>query len=494
MVLDMVADAAKKNKAYELSNSRDIYAWRVSDHPEVKSALKFFFKTMKAASLIRTAYEKKYKDHIRVIILDLYVAHQTDPTLYITYSRNQSDYRKGSKYSKMFLSFRITKNIIDFLIKNTFIKNVKGYRRPDRPADSKLSRMRATKKLIKLIEGYGVVPDMIEPDPDEEVIILRDENKKDIEYKDTPEIIQMRDNVRFINEKLKQHAILLYITDDELKKLNKRLKKDPKKGPIEFSKKRSRRIFNNRSFEQGGRFYGGWWQNVPREYRHYIMINDKDVVELDFSGLHVNMLYAMKKLPMPKGDVYKLPGYPSNEIFREFLKKLLQAMLNASDEKKAREGIHDSVWRKKELTLPQEVKSTKEKDIFPIMDAFEQKHSKIKDFFCSGKGIDLQYLDSQIAEKVLLHFSKMRYGILPMHDSFIIHHGLEKELEDEMNKAFLEIFGKRCKVDLKYRSIEERSKRKKRKKRSGDEPEVCDKSLEELLEKRKKYSIYHKLE
>ena len=93
----------------------------------------------------------------------------------------------------------------------------------------------------------------------------------------------------------------------------------------------------------------------------------------------------MKKLPMPKGDVYKLPAYPSNKIFREFLKKLLQAMLNAPDREKARKGIHDSVHHKKELKLPPEVKSTKEKDILPIMDAFEQKHSKITTIKCNIK-------------------------------------------------------------------------------------------------------------
>ena len=50
----MVTDEAKKKKADELANSRDIFAWRVSDHPEVKSALKVFFEDMKAAKLIRT--------------------------------------------------------------------------------------------------------------------------------------------------------------------------------------------------------------------------------------------------------------------------------------------------------------------------------------------------------------------------------------------------------------------------------------------------------
>ena len=205
-------------------------------------------------------------------------------------------------------------------------------------------------------------------------------------------------------------------------------KKDPKKGTVDFSKKYVRRIFNNGSFKQGGRFYGGFWQNIPREYRKYIRINYKEIVELDYSGLHINMLYAMKKLPAPEGDVYHLDGYSNDYIFREFVKRMLLVMVNASDRPAVRGVLFEDVYSKKDLELPVELGSTKAEVLDPIMDAFENKHENIKGFFCTGKGIDLQYLDSQIAEKVMLHFSKMGYAILPLHDSFIIYQDLEEEL------------------------------------------------------------------
>ena len=95
---------------------------------------------------------------------------------------------------------------------------------------------------------------------------------------------------------LERHAILLYVPDTELILIKRRMKKkDPKKGTVDFSKKYVRRIFNQGSFKKGGRFYGGFWQKIPREYRKFIRINYKEVVELDYSGLHINMLYAMKK-------------------------------------------------------------------------------------------------------------------------------------------------------------------------------------------------------
>lgn len=75
-----------------------------------------------------------------------------------------------------------------------------------------------------------------------------------------------------------------------------------------------------------------------------------------------------------------------------------------------------------------------------------------------------------------------------MHDSFIIHHGLEQELKDSMNKAFKDICKADINVDLKYNSITERQKQ------SGNtEPVVCDKDLSELLKEQEKYSIYNRL-
>ena len=83
----------------------------------------------------------------------------------------------------------------------------------------------------------------------------------------------------------------------------------------------------------------------------------------------------------------------------------------------------------------------------------------------------------------------MGYAILPMHDSFIIHHGLEQELKDCMNSAFRDRFGVDIQVDLKYNSIDVRSKQE------GDKPSVCDASLEELVEEVSEdgdYGIYNK--
>jgi hypothetical protein len=464
-----LTDEELQQKAEELGHSRPLYPWRVGEHPEVKDVIAALFVEMEEQGLVSKRYGDQLRSNLTPIVLDLYVAYLSDPKLYVAYSRHKNDYGKGSRNEATILSYSHVVNSIDFLISNQYAEGTKGQNYQDEKLKYKnrLARMRATEKLIHLFKEKKVVPRMMKRDKDEPLLILRDKKKKQIDYVETEETRQMTENLKVINKALEKWAVLLYVTDAELEKLNERMKKNPdpgKRGPIDFTNKRLRRIFNNSRWDHGGRFFGGWWQNIPREYRKYIRLDDKHVVECDYSGLHINMLYAMEKLPMPKGDVYHLKGYSNDETFRKFVKQMLLIMVNSKMSKKghrwetARKAIQSAVSLTKELELPSEIPSTKGQDIFPVMDAFERKHEKIQRYLCTGIGIDLQNLDSKMAEKVMLTFSKgqgMQYAILPLHDSFVIHHGWESFLKKTMQKAFREVFGCTPKVDLKYHSLAE---------------------------------------
>jgi hypothetical protein len=214
-------ESLKKFK--ELSNSRDLYAWRISDYPEVKSALNLIFDEMKSEVGIGKRYAKKYRDHIRVIVLDLFVANQNDPTSYITFSSNSNDFKPGTKYGRMHLSYEISKKINDFLIKNAYIDYTKGFYYKDRPFGSKKPRMRATEKLIRLFRDENEIEaGMIKWDENEPTLILRDENGNDIDFVDDDTTIRMKNNLKLINRNLQKNGIFLYIWDEDLKLLNER--------------------------------------------------------------------------------------------------------------------------------------------------------------------------------------------------------------------------------------------------------------------------------
>ena len=54
-------------------------------------------------------------------------------------------------------------------------------------------------------------------------------------------------------------------------------------------------MLNNNSWEEGGRFYGGWWELIS-EHRQGIRIYGERTIELDYRGLHIVFLYALKNI------------------------------------------------------------------------------------------------------------------------------------------------------------------------------------------------------
>ena len=78
-----------------------------------------------------------------------------------------------------------------------------------------------------------------------------------------------------------------------------------------------------------------------------------------------------------------------------------------------------------------------------LRDRIVAAHKPISDHFFKGVGNHLQFQDSCIAERVMLHFADMDAPALPVHDSFILHHGYGEsgEVEEAMRRAFYEEVG-----------------------------------------------------
>jgi hypothetical protein len=105
----------------------------------------------------------------------------------------------------------------------------------------------------------------------------------------------MRDNLRTINRALLRNWADLELPDNEFDDVGWLMLTDADRLPLDLSRRTLYRVFNNSSFKQGGRFYGAWWQSVPREYRGLIRINGKPTVELDYRAIHPRILYALAR-------------------------------------------------------------------------------------------------------------------------------------------------------------------------------------------------------
>ena len=86
-----------------------------------------------------------------------------------------------------------------------------------------------------------------------------------------------------------------------------------------------------------------------------------------------------------------------------------------------------------------------------VSEAIIAFHQPIKHHFYTGVGLRLQRLDSDVAEKVMLHFAQSYIAILPLHDSFLMHDGHENSLKKVMRDAFENVISEVPKIDNKTR-------------------------------------------
>jgi len=280
---------------------------------------------------------------------------------------------------------------------------------------------------LQELEGHPAIS--IKPDFNAETIILRDkvDGRKVLqEYEDTPATERHRANLKKINSCFLRHWCDLEVQDTELAKLEARIANHATKEPIDFSQRTLVRIFSNGSFKQGGRFYRGWWQNVPSEYRKYITIDEKRTAEFDFSQLNPHLLYHSNYKVLGSDDAYDrvLEGE-----HRKIVKQAFNAMVQASTPLKS---------------CPEEIDmSGLEMSWAELRDRIIKAHKPIADHFFKGVGNHLQFMDSNIAERIMLHFAGMDAPALPVHDSFILHHayGESGEVEEAMRRAFYEEVG-----------------------------------------------------
>jgi len=447
--------ALKVQSEYDNSRPFDVHKW--SDFPEVNKAVDHIYAEIIDLGNIERENQGRTKKYVKVLTLDLYVAHVADPTQYISYPRNHNAL-KNNRYNKLFIKPELLAKIVDWFFTLGYVTNKLGHNFPN---SKRQSRVRATDKLIDLIrDKFFISPLMATRHEDTETIILRDGKKKIIDYEDTPVTNLMRENLKAINRVLDKTLINLYLPDAELMKLKRRMitgeiecdiENEEPRGAIDLNRRCLYRVFNNDSFDQGGRFYGGWWQGVPREYRKFIKINHMLTVEADYSGMHINLLYAKKGLDLPFADPYNLEGLPAGT--REVVKQSLLTIINAKDRKSALKSIKKEI-RENKLQLPEGVKTIEE-----IIGPFEAKHEAIRDYFFSGQGVHLQKLDSMIAEEIMLSLAKKGIPALPLHDSFIVSYPQERALKIVMLQAYTKVSGRTAKIDNKTSIIDVNRKR-----------------------------------
>jgi len=382
---------------------------------------------------INPKYLKFYIKQLRTTLANLFRVNSISEDLYVFYSRDRGYYKKSKKYNPNGISFRPLISLVDNLKEHGWIKHIKG-RYKKEIKKGKRSRMCPSNKLIQAFKDYEVTTKHLYA-KQMDCIRLKDTKKKFKEYEDNSVTRSMRTKLHAYNN-------LLHRTNIKLTR-NKKVSNYLEIKPTNFNNKEYYRIFNDGSFELGGRFYGPWWVNLSKDIRKYITINNSKTVELDYSSLNIHLLYSEEGLNYydlndNTADPYTLKGV--NKDDRDINKLIITIALNITDKSKfvyavkgGIEGDNDknySLGNKKILKVPNA------KEIWRRIRLFEEENNPIKHHLFTGVGKRLQFKDSCIAESIIESMVNNNIPILAIHDSFIVQLRNKSNLYKSMDHIF----------------------------------------------------------
>ena len=451
------------------SEPLDVHKW--SDHPEVKTLCDDLYDQAGMSTLEPQGNRKpkrKVKESLRVLILDLYVKWLKDPSISIGFSKGKESYTVGSRYNGLFIPRKIIE-VEELLVDAGYVEELPHFNSPDRTARSYTTRIRHTEALRGLFRKLTIDLHNIDAHANEECVILHDK------YVDDPDDDTNR-KIEYNDEDLPADELALVNTlRGQLTAYNKLLKHTFIDIPSYTSSTFTRTIMNGRysgrkqtislgpdnkfvirvfngglagKWERGGRFYRGWWQQIDKEDRCKIYINDQPTLEVDFKAFHPNLLSNELGVKL-SGDPYDLGKLVLPDVIttngeqREYVKLLVLMGINADSDKKAYQAFRNSD-RKDKLG-----QSLTDIQLAELLDAFIDKHPQFKGVLNTGQALRLMNIDSQIANLVIDHFTQKDIPILCIHDSFIIQHDKEPELRRILDQATHQITKARIDHDIK---------------------------------------------
>jgi hypothetical protein len=430
--------------ADELQNSRLFDPYRWSTEPQVKAACTELQEILGLTDI-------RYVPYVRMVLLDLYCSWRTDPLQFISYSRRKARYGKRSRYARIKVGMTCLLKLIDTMKRPEYgyIDHAVGvcYRDPvtNIPYVSYTSRMRATRKLIRLLVKHRVKLHIISRHPNEAVIYLRNKEKEDVKFDSMPRDVERSEKVLIQYNNLLQKTYIdiddEFLTAAELDKMKKWDDQQSVEYSVDLSEKRVYRVFSNSNWNHNGRIFGAWWHSCPKQLRKYIILDGEPTVELDYSSIHILLLYAhLGTNFLDEGtDAYTVDGHD----FRAAMKIVIMSAINAKpDIEKDVAGETKAVqaaWK----TLITKCNSARKDNginshelLYTMLEALKERHKPIAEFLSSGKGIELMKQDSDIAIELIKQHTSMNVPILTVHDSFIVPMSFMPFTIDLMNQAY----------------------------------------------------------
>jgi hypothetical protein len=427
-------------------------------------------------------YEKlklDHKNHMREVKLDALncilanLLQSKDFGIPLRYSRNKNDYFLGRRYGKRFWSHLFITSLVDALSDFGLAENKIGYYNDP---ESRISRLLPTDAIYDLVGTDALFH--LKREPLDDVIRLKDGEKRIIDYQDNATTIRMRNNLEIYNksisdvsvsvcvplkpktlnidsvEYLQIRFLLDIISDNNIHDVIKSYIKEYNFIPLplylipnsielsnsyindndcyEYQLRHNSlyRVFNEEQFTYGGRFYGAKYQQYSEYMRSLIYINNEPTIELDYSGLHIRMLYHLEGVDYGQ-DPYDL--FNGDQQLRNITKDACMNILNCDSRLKTERATFYKMVRsngrfhKPPITY---------KEMQAVIDKVLDTHKLLSQHFFSVTGRTLQNIDSMIMEDIQKEFVEMEIPLLCIHDSCIVQQQYEGLLHDIMSQVY----------------------------------------------------------
>ena len=424
-------------KSHRYSRPLDIHL--TTNHFEIKELLDVLYN-----KYFNTRKKEITKKHLQVLLLNIYVAWSTDPRLEIGVDMSPNSYNSVKRYNQLNITSTLT-DVVTELENNNLI----GLHKVSE-ANQRVSYIRTAPTLENYFKKIKL--SIFDIKQNNEILVLKDNNKNEIDYLDDSKTSDMRKILGKYNEILRQTFIDIPFLEKPY------LQYKGRKYTVNHHSKLVRRIFSKGSFDNGCRYHGGWWQSIGEKQREKILMDDRETIEIDYKSLHPVLAYAKKGIDFWKGtnttkysyfnDAYDVPtfGIKDKEDSREVIKLLFLTALNAKNEKECFKSFRDQ-WDYEKYSY-QGLFS----DIFlqELLDSIRDRHYQIDDMFCSGFGVDLQKWDSDIVEYIVSDFTERNIPILYINESFIIWKEQIDLLVNNMHTAIKWVTGIVEHPELKY--------------------------------------------
>jgi hypothetical protein len=405
--------------------------------------------------------EIQYFNTLKIIICNLIVAYKSNKS-YISISLGSGKFVCDiTKYEPIHITRTVFKNLIYWLVKDDYL-NI--YKSPNNPTIGISSLVQILEPIKELVDSYELKFKDIFFHSDYKFVQQKNEAKELIDYTQTEETAY-RENILQRYNKLLSNS---NITIDE----------KPISSPVSLN---STYIGKVGSY---GRINGAEWINCKSELRKTIKIENKETLEVDISNCSIRLAADLNGKSIPQ----EINVYDIADIEKELVKKISVIMQNISSsstvdglnkvtgavfnsyikEVSSRAAIKDiqsggngraaASEKKRYLTTNQSNKEIMNNNGIPfrrqelrkIVERVYDYHKLFAyDWLLCGKGLELQYKESQVTFKVIEKFLELNKVVITVHDSFITTVDDKELLVNLVNSSYKEVVG--CLPKLSYK-------------------------------------------